>query len=377
MFLIYLLWIPLFIFSCKDTDRYSISADISGLESSDVYIIQNPYNADAYSQIDTLTAENGKFTYKGTAENHKPILIYLNSGDAWITVWAKNGDRIHVKGKATYPEMISIHGNEINDKLSDFKKENGPTLKERGDLRDRYIGSSRNQSNLTTEVAESQLLSQILNLDLALRNKAEGFVKSHPASIASLVLIQDFIIDSENPHLVGESLELISGEARNNPLFALLSDIQKEKRIETGQEAPDFTAISMTKDSLSLDTYKDKLLLFSFMASWADSVSHHLTQLEGINKQYGKKELVLLTISLDENDDDWKKLIESRNVKWDQVIDTKGWSSSFVDLYNVYQLPAFFLIAPDGIILESKESLDHIKAQLDIIYNEQPLTDNS
>jgi peroxiredoxin len=348
-----------FIFaSCKDTDSYTIHGNLKGIENPELYIVARQ---DSIIQIDTILSKDGKFKFKSKSEILQPLVIYLEKGDVWITVWAKNGEKIVISGDINYPELVLAKGGEVNDLLSDFKTKNRDIIKERGGIRDKISDSSTENNAASSEITSAQFLSRLKNIDQALKIKAMDYVKSNPTSIASLVLIQDFVLDIDKASDIQPALSLITGEARENELYAKLQAWSvKDRQTEVGSPAPDFNIMSAKNDTISLETFKNKYLLLTFAASWSPFCESDYAKLLSIRKNFSKKELGMLTISLDENKADWEELAKEKKFTWTQAIDNEGWSSAMVSLYNVSELPCNYLIDKDKKIIASKISTDSV-----------------
>jgi len=353
----------LFLMSCKNTDSFTISGEIGGLSHPELYIVSQ--NTSGY-QIDTISIRKGKFSYEGVSEKLNPIVIYMETGNVWITVWAQNGEKISVKGDANYPELILTKGNSVGDLLSKFKEDNRDFIQERGDLRDKEMLNR----NLNEELylTDSPLSSQIKNLDLLLKNEAEDFVELHPGSIASLILIQDYILDIEEAQTIQSYLNMLEGEARENELYQKIEElVSRESVTAEGNPAPEFQLVTTKNDSISLETYKDKYLLLTFLASWCEPCEQEYPFLLDIRKEFSEKELKILTVSLDENSADWRKLAKEKKITWDQVIDNKGWDSDIANTYKINAIPTSFLIDKKGTIIGSGLSLDIINERLNLL----------
>jgi Peroxiredoxin len=358
-----ILLLSLLLTGCKDSGSFVINGEIKGLTHSDLYIVTQ--NNSGYT-IDTIATQKGKFSYEGISESLSPAIIYMETGSAWITVWAKNGEKISVKGDANYPELILAKGNKVCDHLSEFKESNKATIQERCDLRDK---ERQNQGlNEELDMTDTPTSSQIKNLDLFLKNKAEDFVGAHPGSLASLVLIQDYILDFEDAKSIQSYLEILEGEARENELYQKIQDlISREVITAEGNPAPEFNLITTANDSISLDTYRDKYLLLTFLASWCEACEQSYASLSDIRKEFSEKDLKILSISLDENSVDWKNLAEEKNITWDQVIDNRGWDSEVADTYNVNAIPTCFLIDKKGTVIGSGLPLNIVKERLNLL----------
>ncbi|MDR2690708.1 MAG: AhpC/TSA family protein [Dysgonamonadaceae bacterium] len=363
--LLNLVFIPLctFVFvSCKDTNSYTIHGNLKGVETPELYIVTRP---DSVFQIDTIRSKAGKFKYKSKSEILQPAVVYMEKGNIWVTVWAKNGENITLTGDVNYPELVLAKGGEVNDLLSDFKITNKALIKKMGDIRDKISANHKGNDAASAEIASAQFSSQMKNINQALKIRAMDFVKAHPASVASLVLIQDFLLDTKNAAGIRPALSLITGEARENEMYAKLQEwVEKDRQTEAGSPAPDFSILSVKNDTIRLETFKNKYVLLTFAASWSPLCETDYAKWVSIRKKFPEKDLGMLTISLDENRADWEKLSEEKGFTWAQVIDHAGWSSSMVSLYNVSELPCNYLIDKNKTIIGSKMPIDSIQTML-------------
>lgn len=351
--------LALITFSCKDKDSYILKGNIKELQNSNLYIVSNDK-----LQIDTIKAKSGKFTYRGESQDIEPLLINMEDKSVWITLWVKNGEKYLLSGDANYPELIMVKGGEINKLLSEFKNENHSLIKERYDLIDRKITQVEN----TTEpnaLNDSHVSFQIKNISQILKTRAQDFVEANPSSIAALVLIQDYILDIEYASDIQPFLDILTEEIKANPLYNKLQLLSsKDLQTKTGQPALDFNIMDTRNDTISLETFKDKYLILTFSASQCDFCKEDHAELLNIHKTFSEKDLGILTIALDENKEDWKKLAEENEIKWTQVIDSVGWASEMVSLYNVSSLPCNYLIDNNGVIIGSKIGVDSIQVML-------------
>jgi len=348
--------------SCKDTNSYTVRGDIKGIKEPGIYVVTR---IDSTARIDTVQVKADKFKFRGESESLQPVVIYMEKGNVWVTVWAKNGKDIILTGDVNYPELIVAKGGVVNDLLSEFKVKNKALIKEKGDLRDKILTNSKGNNSTGAEIANAQFSSQMKNINQSLKVQVVDFVKLHPTSIASLVLIQDFLLDIENTADIQSVLSLISGEAKENELYNKLQTwSMKDQQTAVGSPAPDFSILSTKNDTIRLETFKDKYLLLIFATSWSRFGESDYPKWLDIRKTFPEKELGMLTVSLDENKSDWEKVIKEKGFTWTQVIDNAGWASVMVPLYNVSEIPCNYLIDKDKIIIGSKIPIDSIRSIL-------------
>ena len=357
---IYLVLFALIINSCKDNNSYTLKGNIEGLQKNEVYILSCED-----LRVDTVLTKSGKFTYRGVSQTAEPLLIYMENKSVWFTLWVQNGEKFTITGDANCPEMMMVKGGEINKLLSEFKAENSSLIREKCELRDKLSAHSEHAIEPGINANSVQLSSQLKNINQILKTRAQDFVEAHPSSIASLMLIQNYILDIENTSDILPFLNLVTDEVKANPFYEkLFVRCLKDLKTKAGQPAPDFQLIDTKNDTINLETFKDKFLILMFASSQCEFCELEYTEFIDIQKSFPAKELALLTVALDENKEDWKKTAQEKGINWIQVIDSAGWASEMVSLYNVITIPCNYLIDKNGIIIGSKLYPDSIQAIL-------------
>jgi len=349
-----LLLLALIIVSCENKDSYILNGNIKGLQNPKIYVV-----AGDSLWFDSIQAKSGKFTYRGISKTVEPLLLFMGSKNGGIPIWVQNGKTFSLTGDANYPEMMMVKGGEINNLLTGFKKDNYSTIKEKCDLRNKLFAES------SININNAQFSSQIKNIDQILKARAQDFVAVHSASVASLVLIQDYILDVKNACGIQSLLSQLTGEAKANPLYEKLNELcLKDLHTKSGQSALDFKIKNTKNDTISLKTFKDKYLILTFATAQCELCKPEYDELLAIQKTFPAKELAILTISLDENKEEWKALAQEKGINWTQAIDSAGWASEIASLYNVSSVPCNYLIDKKGIIIGSKLRIDSIQSIL-------------
>ena len=357
-----LLLLTLIVTSCGDNkNSYILKGKIHGLNNHEVYILSN-----AGLHLDTIkTSKSGKFTYRGVSQTLDPLIVYMESGSVWITLWVQNGEKYSLTGDVNYPELMTVKGGEVNKLLSEFKNDNLSSIKERCDLRDNLHIRTEFAVESGTSINNAQLTSQLKNIDQILKTVAQDFVKVHFSSVAALVIIQDYILDVENASGIQPFLDILTEDVKANPLYdKLYARCIRDLQTKTGQPALNFKIADMKNDTISLDTFKNKYLILTFATSQCEHCEPDYTELFTIRDKFPAKELAILTVSLDVNKAYWENLAKEKDIKWTQAIDSAGWNSKIALFYNVLSVPCNYLIDKDGIIIGSKLSVDSIHAIL-------------
>jgi peroxiredoxin len=80
-------------------------------------------------------------------------------------------------------------------------------------------------------------------------------------------------------------------------------------------------------------------------------------------QKFSGEPFVVLSISLDTDQDKWKSFIEKNEMTWLQYFDG-GWTGPMARLFNVTAIPHTFTIDADGVLREEKTGDASIEGRL-------------
>ncbi len=134
-----------------------------------------------------------------------------------------------------------------------------------------------------------------------------------------------------------------------------------------------FTLPDMNGKKVSLDQFKGKYVLVDFWASWCVPCRMQSPYLKKVSDMYGKNNFVILSVSIDENHDDWKKAIIQDGTKaFVNLIDDRGRKSPVKNQYNINSIPSNFLLDPAGKVIDKDLKGEKLVARVaEIIQNTQ------
>jgi len=121
-----------------------------------------------------------------------------------------------------------------------------------------------------------------------------------------------------------------------------------------GSIAPPFILASLDGKQVSLADFKGKIIYLDFWASWCGPCLEEIEASQKLIEHFHGKDIVFLTVSIDEYITMWKKLLS--NKKWDAIhlIDPKGWDSKVMQAYAADAgIPQYILIDREGKIISS------------------------
>ena len=359
-FLIILLFSLIF-FSCNNDDKsLIIEGEISNL--------MTPYVIASFSFSDTVCVDTifvdkkGKFSYTQNIDTATMFTFYFNDFRSSTTIFSEKGvSKIKIKGDAILSDLIEIKGGDINENLTIFKKENETLLKQRSllMLKTDFEGDSlRNSENI---ISEKERLAQINSLNHELVQKVEDFILSNPEKISSVILINDFFKNNENPESLNRVLHYLKGDALKSPLtLRLKNHNQKLKLSAEGAHMPYFQVKDYKDKSLKSTDFINKYLLISFLSSNGEKSKDNIKILKDEYKLLNKDSIEFLTIYID-SDTLPIQINKKDSIPWKIVIEDKSWGSDIVDNFNVHYIPFNILISPKGEILTRDIPVSEVK----------------
>lgn len=149
-------------------------------------------------------------------------------------------------------------------------------------------------------------------------------------------------------------------------LFPLLSSAQPQN----GQRAIGFTLYDLDGNEVSLSDYEGKMVLLDFWASWCGPCRKENPNVVEAYEKYRKekfengKKFVVLSVSLDRNEEKWKQAIDADGLDWDSHCwDKEG---KVTKMYGVRSIPYSFLIDGDGMIVAQGNELRGLNLHITI-----------
>jgi peroxiredoxin len=118
----------------------------------------------------------------------------------------------------------------------------------------------------------------------------------------------------------------------------------------SGQKAPDFTLKDINGNQVSLSSFKGKVVLLNFWATWCPPCRAEMPSMNKLQQMLKNKGLVIIAISTDSRIDEPKYFIKQNPVDFTVLHDSNLKVSR--NLYKVFMMPTTFLIDKKGVIVE-------------------------
>ena len=151
----------------------------------------------------------------------------------------------------------------------------------------------------------------------------------------------------------------------------LAAEFEKASELAPGKTAPNFTLKNLEGKDVSLSDFKGKVVYLDFWASWCGPCRAEIPSAAKMEEDLKDKEVVFLKVSIDENEQSWRKIIEEKQLGGVHLI-ANGFGDPVPKSYQVEGIPKYVLIDKDGNLIDSnaprpsseKEIVDKILAAL-------------
>lgn len=153
---------------------------------------------------------------------------------------------------------------------------------------------------------------------------------------------------------VGIHAESDTAEQIYGHLMTVMSQTAKWK---PGDSAPDFHVQDTKGTTLSLKDLRGKVVLLHF---WATSCGPCMAGLPALKKElnaYPADELVVISVSLDDDRKAFDDAVKQNELPWHNVFDGAGWGGSLARTYGINRMPFDVIIDATGKI-RSNETRD-------------------
>lgn len=306
-------------------------------------------NGNEYHSSISTTIKNGMFNLTGTILQDYELVemeVTMKSIVTNCQFFVKNG-------------YIKIHIASVKHKKSSIQLylQNTPFYKVHQEY-EKYVSllkQTASDSNLLSNsvVTNESIIDQKKTI---LLNKLR-FYKSHKTSYASLYYFNRDVLNS--PRIHPDTLYSVFNNLTDNlissPLgIKTLNKIKNLQNVSIGSIAPNFQSNTYNSEKLNLkELTKSKYVLLCFWASWCGPCIKNFPLRHQIDSLYKNKGLQLISVSIDEDKNNWISALEKYNLPWPQTCNLKEYipDTNVQEKYQVYWVPQYLLLNNNGEII--------------------------
>lgn len=194
-------------------------------------------------------------------------------------------------------------------------------------------------------------------------NKIDEIVSLHPKNHFSGELLyfaaQDSLANFEDLKLIFHKIDTV---AQNAQLISNLKEILYPKgKIQIGDFMADFELPNENNTLINTETYRGKIIIIDFWASWCAPCRKKIPQLIDLYRKFKSKNVKIISVSLDTDRLKWIKAIQIEKMEWDNVIESDEFEGKVVKTFGVKAIPSIFLIDTHGKLIAIDPSIEDME----------------
>ncbi len=305
--------------------------------------------------IDTIAIRPDS-TYSYTFSFKIPGVYYLEYlVHNRVAFWAENENlEINLRGQDTAkrkmnnPPYIYIQGgpnNEVMNMLNYNYYRYFQQLVAVSNVVYREISEPKQKKRLSREIYA------VLRKDMAARNI---YLVKHYTGVHSILAVLMKLDPIKHYQLIDSVFNILQENRPNDPLVTqykerFLNKVQKRKKMMLGKIAPHFEYLDLHGQKITPETFKGKFLIIDFWASWCGPCRKEIPNLKKIYAKYKNQGVEILSISIDKDENQWKKALEQEKMPWTQV--RANHIKKLMSDYQFSGIPFVILLDKNGRIL--------------------------
>lgn len=172
----------------------------------------------------------------------------------------------------------------------------------------------------------------------------------------AMVMMKNYL-DEDNLSEIEEVLIAFKKIHSDTSMVSKMTELAIEMTLlNPGNPALDFTYPNKNGKEKSLSDFKGSYVYLDVWATWCGPCKREIPDLIKLEKDYHDKNIVFMSVSVDEEDDHqtWLDMIEEKQLGGVQLF-AAGWTQIAKD-YHIKGIPRFMLFDPQGNILDTNAS---------------------
>jgi len=291
-----------------------MEGDFKGFNQGEFYV----YSLDGgIRKLDTIAVKNGHFAYQISLDTTATfVLVFPNFSE--IPVMGGSGVTVSINGDASHLKNIVVKGSKENDLLTGFRL--------------------KTSEQTPPEVVKS----------------AAQFIQENPTAQACLYLLEKYFIQPQQQDY-GKAFELLGIMQKANPNDRKVNQLKKQlegvKNLKDNAALPKFTGIDIKGKPVSSSDLYAKVNVITTWATWNYESMNIQRQLKLKEKENGSSKLKIVSICLDANAKDCRKMMDRDSITWSNICDGRMWETPALAKLGLTRVPDNIIVDSRGKIL--------------------------
>ncbi len=335
--------------ACQNQQKkgFTIKGEVTGFKDSTKLYLKDSQKE---KTVDSSYVTEGTFQFSGKVDEPGKMMILTRPEEKrrpiYTSLWVENSP-ITIKGKASNFKHASITGSKQQNVADILKDRVRPYQQERDSLVQVWRTMRKEGA---PEEKQKDLWEKIHRLDSARSVARMEFIKEHTNSYPALYHLnfKKYKMPKDSLASIFKTLDPKFKQSRYGQILSRYLDI---KHASVGEKYIDFTAQTMEGDTFHLSDINDRYIILQF---WSPGCGFCRKANKHFAETYSsfKDSVEIVSFALSKNKQDIVKAAEKDSIQWELASTFKGMEGKTALQYNVSGVPAFYIIAPSGKIID-------------------------
>lgn len=347
---------------------YNIEGKLNGVADGTVITLMTN-EGNLLSTIATDTLRNGIFHFSGNVKETTALAIMGTSPgfpSQWLDIWVTSGSRVSIYGEdkllKTWKVSSDISQQKQQQRFMNYSKQPLKQFQELS-VEERALFDQREGADAQKHAILKRGIDSLRHLQDSLRNiissnelsmlatspKHDSYWMSVLNGLAQAARYSDDKTIRSRTLKIYEALN--ATEKSSIPATQVYQLLYPPVTVKIGEKMADTLLNDLDGKTHHLVDYKGKYLLIDFWSIGCGPCIAAMPELQKLHES-AKENLTVISFSLDQRKETWKKASDYLKIKWLNFSDGMG-MTGLAAKYGVSSIPQYILISPEGILLDS------------------------
>jgi thiol-disulfide isomerase/thioredoxin len=342
----------------KSADEFRIEGQIEGLQGKMMQLERlEGISAIPITEVET----DGEGNFSVTSKGKKDAIFQLRIKNGGRILVMPEFDALKITANANEMEAFQVEGNAKTKLLRDFNLNQYR-------LYLAFAGSEAELDAIDRKADSTQWHEVEVVTDKAMveyRNYLRTFCDTVNIPVLRAHAALSLTVNG-NYHYLEKMAARIQSELPGSPAAGALSNaLTQEANRRIGEIAANITSTDANGKPFDLSKLRGKPVLLYFWASYCEFSRVENAKMDSLEKLFADNNIVLVCVSLDDNDAKWRTGLQTAGLKWATHIRLlNGAQSTEISQYLVKAIPANYLIDGAGMIRDLDIRSDEMSADL-------------
>jgi thiol-disulfide isomerase/thioredoxin len=201
------------------------------------------------------------------------------------------------------------------------------------------------------------------------------FIVNNPGSTYSLLMLKGYMYDISRSSLK-DKLQRFDQTIKQLKLYKDLFQFANSIEILSLDKTPPPIRVinkSEKKEQLNFETYKGRLIIIDFWASWCIPCREKIPELKSLYANLDLKKYGIISISIDKSSQSWRKALSMEKMPWNNYIVDPKVEYQILSNYLLTSIPKYIIVNKEGKVILITSSFDDLKNKIESIINDKML----